>query len=290
MLKHRLIFGTIMTVLFTALVLLDGWLDGTIFAEKDENMIAGTILAVLLLVLVVPAQLEVANMIRAAGAKPFIIVNIAASAAISLSWYFRQFTIDPLRFHLYYLLAASAAAFFCIFLQQAFKHGTESTIKNTSANFLAIFYLGFLSSFVLAIRVEMGLWQLLMFVFTVKFADIGAYTIGKIFGKHKMVPSISPGKTWEGLLGALIFAIIVSIAFQAALKNMLNLNLIKAVIFGCSFAIIGQLGDLVESMIKRDAQKKDSSTALPGFGGLLDVIDSPLAAAPLAYLFFKLFV
>ena len=122
-----------------------------------------------------------------------------------------------------------------------------------------------------------------MYVFVVKSSDIGAYTTGKLFGKHKFSPGISPGKTWEGMAGAVAMAIIVAICFAVIFDIMVWP---AAVIFGICFAFIGQLGDLMESLIKRDTEQKDSSSSVPGFGGILDVIDSPLAAACFAYVFF----
>ena len=130
-----------------------------------------------------------------------------------------------------------------------------------------------------------GLWSLLMAIFVVKSSDIGAYTLGRLIGKHRFAPRISPGKTWEGMLGAVIFAIIVANIFADQGKIM---SWPLATLFGVCFAFIGQMGDLVESMLKRDAQIKDSSGRIPGFGGVLDVLDSPLVAAPFAYLFFHL--
>ena len=122
-----------------------------------------------------------------------------------------------------------------------------------------------------------------MFVFVVKSADIGAYVFGNLFGKHKFSPKISPGKTWEGMVGAVATAVIVAILFAASCDIMVWWS---AAIFGSCFAFIGQFGDLAESMIKRDAEQKDSANNVPGFGGILDIIDSPLIAAPFAYLFF----
>jgi phosphatidate cytidylyltransferase len=124
-----------------------------------------------------------------------------------------------------------------------------------------------------------------MFVFAVKSADIGAYTGGTLFGRHKFSPRISPGKTWEGMVAAVATAMIVAVLFAVACGIMVWW---LAAIFGFCFAFVGQMGDLVESMIKRDAQQKDSADNVPGFGGIMDVIDSPLVAAPFAYLFFIL--
>ena len=122
-----------------------------------------------------------------------------------------------------------------------------------------------------------------MFAYVVKSADIGAYSIGTLFGKHKFSPKISPGKTWEGMGGAVAAAIIVAIGFALICDIMLWW---PAAIFGLGFAFIGQLGDLAESMIKRDAEQKDAANKVPGFGGILDIVDSPLLAGPFAYLFF----
>ena len=135
----------------------------------------------------------------------------------------------------------------------------------------------------LAVRIDFGLWPLLMFVFVVKSADIGAYTVGSLLGRHKFSPKISPGKTWEGMAGAVAVAMIVAILFAETCDIMVWW---LAAIFGLCFAFIGQLGDLLESMIKRDAEQKDAANKVPGFGGILDIIDSPLVAASFAYLFF----
>jgi phosphatidate cytidylyltransferase len=124
-----------------------------------------------------------------------------------------------------------------------------------------------------------------MLVFVVKSSDIGAYTIGSLYGKHKFSPVISPKKTWEGMAGAVIAAVIVAVAFAAACDIMVWW---LGVIFGVLFAFLGQLGDLAESMLKRDAQTKDVSNNVPGFGGILDVVDSILISAPFGYLFFSL--
>ena len=170
-----------------------------------------------------------------------------------------------------------------LLLYQYLHYGTDGVLANCGANYFSIIYLGLLGSFCLAIRIDFGLWPVLMFVFVVKSADIGAYIIGSLFGRRKFSPRISPGKTWEGMAGAIAAAVIVAVLFAAAFDIM---AWPLAATFGCCFAFIGQMGDLAESMIKRDAEKKDASNNVPGFGGILDVIDSPLLAAPFAYAFF----
>ena len=287
MLKYRLIFGTLMILAFAGLLVLDGYIDGSLSSATGNKPIQGTILCVIIALLALPAQFELATLAKNIGAVIFKPIVIIASILLSTAWYVRQFHAEPARFHLYYTLFVSAFTLLALFIFQARKFGTKGTIVNCGVSFFSIFYLGFLSSFVLAVRIEFGLWALLMFIFVVKSSDIGAYTIGRLFGKHKFSPTISPGKTWEGLAGAAIFAVAVSSLFAHFTGIM---NWWQAALFGALFAYLGQLGDLAESMIKRDAEMKDSSASVPGFGGVLDIIDSPLVTAPLAYAFMLLTV
>ena len=283
MLKHRLIFGTLMSVLFLGLI----YLDGVICISIGEKLVSATILTVLLGLIAIPANIELSALIRKRQGVVFLPITIISSLLLATSWYWRQYFERPFEFHLLYLLFVIAFTVIAIFLYQGRKYGTDGTIINGGVNLFAIFYLGFLSSFMLGIRIEFGIWAMLMAIFTVKSADIGAYTLGKLFGKHKFSPRISPGKTWEGMLGGVIFATITAFAFSYYCDIM---RWYQAMIFGAMFAFLGQFGDLAESMIKRDAQEKDSASNVPGFGGVLDVIDSPIFTAPLAYLYFMLTV
>jgi len=173
-----------------------------------------------------------------------------------------------------------------LLLYQGVRFGISGVLANCGATLFAIYYLGILSCFVLAIRIEFGLWELLMFVCVIKSSDIGAWAIGRKFGVHKFSPRISPGKTWEGMGGAVGASVLVAVLFAVSCDIMVWS---AALVFGVFLAFVGQLGDLAESMIKRDAGQKDSADKVPGFGGILDIIDSPLMAAPFAYLFFMFF-
>jgi len=281
MLKYRLVFGTLMTVFFTAIVVFDSWLDGSLTASPaDDRVMQGTILCVLIAVLIVLSQLELSRLAAAKNLNIFTSVSSVASILFATSWYWPQLVeISPST----YLFFLSAFSLLCLLLYQYVRYGTSGVIANCGANYFSIIYLGLLSAFVLGIRIDFGLWPLLMFVFAVKSADIGAYAGGTLFGRHKFSPKISPGKTWEGMLTAVAVAMIVAILFAASCDIMVWW---LAAIFGICFAFIGQMGDLVESMIKRDAEQKDSANNVPGFGGILDIVDSPLVAAPFAYLFF----
>ena len=281
MLKHRLLFGTLMTVFFAGIVIFDGWLDGSLTASTaDDKPVQGTVLCILIALLIIPAQLEFSRLAVAKNLKIFVPVSIIASILFATCWYWQQLIENPPEIYLFFL---SAFVLLALLLYQYIVYGISGVLANCGANYFSIVYLGLLSSFVLAIRIEFGLWELLMFVFVVKSADIGAYTVGSLFGKHKFSPRISPGKTWEGMAGAVAVAMIVAILFARSCDIMVWW---LAAMFGFCFAFIGQVGDLVESMLKRDAEQKDSANNVPGFGGILDVIDSPLLAAPFAYLFF----
>ena len=280
MVRHRLLFGTLMTLLFTTVVVFDGWMDGSITSSAEDKPVQGTILCILVVLLIIPGQFELSKLAAVKNLKIFLPVSITASILFAVSRYLQQLVeFQPGT----YFSLLSAFVLLALLLYQYKFHGIPGVLANCGANYFSILYLGLLSSFCIAIRIEFGLWPLLMFVFVVKSADIGAYSIGSIFGKRKFSPRISPGKTWEGMGGAVAAAIIVAIGFSLICDIM---PLWPAVMFGLIFAFIGQLGDLAESMIKRDAEQKDSANKVPGFGGVLDIVDSPLVAAPLAYLFF----
>ncbi|HZZ74108.1 MAG TPA: phosphatidate cytidylyltransferase [Pirellulales bacterium] len=161
----------------------------------------------------------------------------------------------------------------------------------------AFAYVGVLTSWVVQLRFfqgeAWGLVALLSMIAVVKMADSGAYTLGRLFGRHKMAPVLSPGKTWEGFAGAMLFAVAGALAVRACFQALgtpgaadpRRLGSIGGwVLYGLIVGIAGLLGDLAESLLKRDVGLKDSSTWLPGFGGVLDILDSLLLAAPVAYL------
>ncbi len=283
MLKHRLLFGFLMTVLFTGLLLLDGWLDGSLTASTaDDRQVRATLLMILVAVVIGLGGMEFSAL---AAAKGLIVLNPTALIGLILlatAWYWPQVLHVSLST---YLLSVAAFTLAGAFVQQHARSGTEGVLANCGVSCFMLMYLGLLAAFVLGIRIEKGLWPTLMFFFAVKSADIGAYTFGRLFGRHKLAPHVSPGKTWEGMAGAVVFATVISLAF-AAIFGILKIG--PALAFGVVIAVIGQLSDLTESMLKRDAKLKDSSNRVPGFGGILDVIDSPLFAAPSAYLFFTL--
>lgn len=284
MLKYRLIFGTLMTIFFVGLILLDGHLDGSLSTQKVDAPVKGSILLVFLILVAVPANVELGKLISSSGAKIFLPITITSSILLAGGWYFAQFfKEDSSRFASIYFILVFGLSTLAIFLWQGMKYAAAGAFANIGGNLLAICYLGALTSFIMKLRIDFGPLAFLMFIFVVKFCDIGAYTVGRICGKHKFSPVISPKKTWEGMGGGVLFSVIAASIFARVFDIM---PVLPAVIFGAVFAFIGQLGDLAESMLKRAAETKDSAAIVPGFGGVLDVIDSPLAAGVLAYLYF----
>jgi len=154
-------------------------------------------------------------------------------------------------------------------------------------------YVGVLLSFTIALRRVLpggaGMVALMSMLVTVKMGDIGAYTVGRLVGRTKLAPALSPGKTWEGVAGAVLFACLGAYLVLGPVATWVDLPVRPGwpaiIVFGLLIAVAGLVGDLAESLLKRDAGVKDSSRWMPGFGGVLDLLDSILFAAPVAYLF-----
>ena len=129
-------------------------------------------------------------------------------------------------------------------------------------------------------------------VISAKCGDIGAYTLGRLFGKKKMMPRLSPGKTWAGAWGAILGAGFGAIIWLQLATPQFDSSWVAprwywSIAFGVVIGVAGLLGDLCESLIKRDVGQKDSAALLPGFGGLLDLLDSILFAGPVAYVLWQ---
>ncbi|MGH7981041.1 MAG: phosphatidate cytidylyltransferase, partial [Limisphaerales bacterium] len=133
-----------------------------------------------------------------------------------------------------------------------------------------------------------GNFFLIYFVLVTKFSDTGAYAVGSLIGRHKMIPRVSPGKTWEGFAGAIVLSTAASLVFVHFLGGrMAGMNWMHATILGVVLSSTAVIGDLIESLFKREAGVKDSGRFFPGIGGLLDLLDSLLFNAPIMYLYLR---
>lgn len=308
-LRNRLTFGPIMLLVLFLLLWVDSaaqgwtrqWMETRYAAENFRGGIGGLGLLAIMALINPIAILELAVLFTPKQVRPYRIIAAAGAFLLVLHAFLTQF--PPFR-----LIAASSFAFIVVFimlaaaLRRALKRETQDAIVHMAGTVLATLYVGGLSWFLMAIRVKHSegphdfhgtTWVILSILLMVKSTDIGAYFGGRAFGQHKLIPWLSPGKTWEGLVCGLLTAGIVGVLCTWPWRGphiypIPHVPPWKGLIFGAVIGGIGQLGDLLESLMKRDAAVKDSGHLVPGFGGILDIIDSPLLAAPFAYILFSL--
>ena len=193
------------------------------------------------------------------------------------------------------LLTTIAMFIIAVLISQTFRFQVDFTkmLTGIGVTILGVLYVAFLGGFLISTRVGFenvpGLsTDLLLYFFIVMFgSDAGAYFAGRAFGKHKLAPKISPGKTVEGLIGGILaaagFAALCTLTFFQELPYQFSIPLAGVM------AVVGVLGDLAESAMKRGSNTKDAASILPGHGGLLDRLDSLLFNAPILYYFARLY-
>jgi phosphatidate cytidylyltransferase len=168
-----------------------------------------------------------------------------------------------------------------------------SAIVNLGTTLIGILYIGLFASALVSIReyypaeYTRGGAFILSILFSIWICDSAAFFGGTALGKHKMFPRVSPKKSWEGAVFGLLFAVAAMISSKAVFLDFISWK--DAVLIGLIIGIVGQLGDLVESLFKRDAGVKDSSDFIPGHGGVFDRFDSLLYVAPVVFLYIKYF-
>jgi phosphatidate cytidylyltransferase len=215
-------------------------------------------------------------------------IGIAGAYFGATFWYVYK-SRSPDFFHIDGMaLFAAIFALFCVSLTR--KPAGPGAMWSVAGPFLALVYIPLLFSYVTRLLVisedgvSSGAFYVLFLLVVTKFTDMGAYCTGSLIGKHKMIPHISPGKTWEGFGGAMIVALVAGhcqlalLGHHTPLLNSVNVTVISLVL-----ALTAVLGDLAESVIKRALSADDSGQVLPGIGGSLDLIDSVLFTAPLLY-------
>lgn len=228
---------------------------------------------------------ELANALRSAGRDvPRIPTLVAALAVIPAAFFLGAGG--------HWLATLGGIAVICVWrlvelATPAGRASRKDLLLDLGAGALIMVYVAFMASFtVLLTAQDGGQWWTLAFLIVVVSVDIGAYASGLAFGKHKMAPTISPGKTWEGFAGSVIAAILAGVLLAIF---MLQQPWWVGVILGVVMVATATLGDLAESLIKRDLGIKDISTWLPGHGGFLDRVDSSLLSAAAAYALFLIF-
>lgn len=189
-----------------------------------------------------------------------------------------------------------------VFFRQLPQRGNPKPIETMTNTVFGILYIPWLLNFVTKLTYldvpnvagsEGGRFFVLYLILITKFSDVGAYVVGSLFGRHKLIPRISPNKTWEGAVGAILVPLGLSVGMYYAQFdwfNSLHFTLRDAMVLGVLFGFVAMIGDLAKSLIKRQAQVKDSGKFIPGIGGALDLVDSLLFTAPIFYLYLRLII
>jgi phosphatidate cytidylyltransferase len=249
-------------------------------------------------VLILLGTREFYQMIEAKGAQPIAGFGMAAAAALPIVAYLGN------EYHATILMTAALLA---VMVGQLTKAQIGEALASISGTFFGVFYVGWLLSHAVVLRFfhdvigakwgseaaalvdpNAGAFYMVFTAACVVLTDAGAYFAGRAYGRRKLAPKISPSKTVEGAAGGVVVGTLGGLAFKAlfdvawpALSAGFEWS--AAFLFAATLSVVGTIGDLVESLLKRDAQTKDTGTLLPGMGGILDRIDSSLLAIPVMY-------
>ena len=291
MLRHRLITGTLPVAALLGLL----WVDGAASARLHDGAavvrLLGTsdglaLTALALLVLAPVLGAELAAMLRGAGvAAPRALTALAAVAGCAAVRCVPAFE-DPAAAGAA-VATATAGVLAAAFVVHTRGERVAGAIAAAGGTMLAFAWVGAMLGTWLLVRTEVGPWVLAGAILTVKASDIGAYAVGMSIGRHKMIPWLSPAKSWEGFAGGIGFAALVG-GTLAWLSGGLTdprdqVPGALGAATGAVLGVVGPFGDLAESLLKRNAGAKDSGSFLPGMGGLFDVLDSPLLAGPVVW-------
>ncbi len=305
--RLRLLVGIPLAALIVGLMLLDGHLAAQRWSDWRIDLLGarlapwicnGAICTAVLMVLTVAAVHELVTLARVRGYQPFHITAEVFAGALVVGPYvsYNLASVTGGYDESWGLLWLAIALGF-VFALQAVTRGTENALVNLSVTIFIIFYAGGLAGFMSKLRMEVGgqsgVAVLLFSVFLVKMTDTGAYFAGRFLGRHKMIAWLSPKKTWEGFAGGMVVTVACALAVGYWLHASGFVRIEERympyrwalIVLGLLLGIFSVAGDLCESLLKRDAAVKDSGKSLPGMGGVLDVLDSPLLAAPVAWLY-----
>jgi phosphatidate cytidylyltransferase len=219
---------------------------------------------------------------------------LGVAGIIAASWLPHSPVTPPVEANAWTWVAWTLGAFvFVAFVVEMYRFREPGqAVARLSLAVWLVCYLGLLPCFLAQLRwlpgePRGGTAAILLTIFVPKCCDIGAYFTGRFLGRHPMTPLLSPKKTWEGAAGGLTAAVVVAVALdRLGPAHVLGLWW-QEIGFGLTVGAAGMLGDLAESLIKRDCGQKDASQAMPGFGGVLDIVDAVLLAAPVAYVWFR---
>jgi phosphatidate cytidylyltransferase len=288
MLWQRLITGPLLIALILGIV----WLDGSLDARAAKHGLPpGLVLFSFAALLSVLIAREVVRFLRAASIQSSLFAAIVA-ALLGLFGTAGSALFQPAPLTSGVLSSALVLMLVVALLRMSRERDPKGSLMLAGGTLLVGIYGGVLLGFWMLVRLEHSPWVLVGAILTTKSCDIGAYFTGMALGRHKMIPWLSPKKSWEGLAGGIVVATLAG-AGLAHLSSSLpaavdHIPWWIGAIGGALMAVVGQAGDLAESAFKRDAGLKDSGRTVPGMGGVLDVLDSPLFTGPVVYWLLRL--
>jgi len=331
---QRIAYGTLAIAILVAVFVGDVGLAmrfGGVEGRVAELICRGSILPLVVFGLCLAGTRELIGLWRASGAKPHARFSILMVGVVLISPWLSAAgwlgsgpqLVEGLYWNILWMTVAVLGAG----ILSVMSGDPLGAVRDMAATVLTIIYLGFLPSFALQLRCgrdspdQDGAWLLLITLLVAKASDIGAYFVGTAFGRHKLIPTISPGKSIEGMVGGVVGSALAGLFFATAssfipsesvewagrpetyfssqtflvfLQDLTSLfsaptkssflnPALRGMAFGAIVSCFSQFGDLVESCFKRSANVKDSGQLMPHFGGVLDLIDSPLFAIPAAW-------
>jgi len=296
MFHARVLTGAVLIILLTVAL----WLDLTYFQDS-------VLLHAIFVIGAFFSFREFWVLCRATGHQTFSIWGTLSGCALVVIHYFCMWLLthygDKVRAHQIASdlnNAGLALAILGVFLLTAHRHKFQDSLGGVAVTCMGLLYIYFLPSFVLSLR-HMGNdgqlagpdWNsfghnlVVATIVLAKGCDVWAYLFGKMLGKHKAFPVLSPGKTIEGLAAGLIGSMLTGMFLSLpAIGVLTHFGPLKSCAIGLCIGIAGIMGDLAESLLKRSAAMKDAGSVVPGFGGALDVVDSLMVAGPVAYFLF----
>ena len=240
------------------------------------------IVLVVVLGLILTGLWEFFSMIEKKGVSLFKYFGLILGAIIPLMFYFRLVFTPQIQ------LLLILIALFLSFLLELMRKENQQVVLSMSATLFGVMYIAWCFSFIVKIReLQHGVFLLAFLLIVTKSQDIGAYFVGKKYGRKPFLKRVSPNKSLEGAIGGIIASVFTALVAGFVLNYFLSKDLLThhLLFLGIILGIVSQLGDLFESLIKRDTGVKDSGTIIPGMGGVLDVIDSLIFATPVFYFY-----
>ncbi len=291
MLKQRIVSGVL--------------LAGTLVAVA--NFLPSPFCWIILLIITALAQYEFYSMADRAGIPVFRVIGmISGAAVISATFWTVGSRAQDMAAGYQWENLVLLITLIAVFVRQFSQKNNDQPIGTIAVTLLGVLYVAFFLNYFTRLGFAWrdpgtvhhavgptGRMLVLYLVAVVKISDVGAFFSGRSFGKHKLFPRLSPKKTWEGLAGGILASLVVSAIFLVATDGQLgkvSFGLLDAVVLGFLLPVVGVVGDLFESLLKRAAQIKDSGSLIPGMGGVLDVLDSLLFGAPVFYAYATLFL